>query len=360
MKTETFCWALTSQGASQARRIAAGLGGRVCLPQRLAAEGEQGFVRLAEAVAGCWQAERHVFVAAAGLVVRCIAPLLTRKDQDPAVVVCDQNGRFAVSLLSGHLGRSNELAAAVASILGAQAVITTGTDTAGLPAFDLLADQAGCAFADLAEVRAVSAALLEGKPVTVRDPLGILDAEIIDNCPQCLMLRDDADTDCGVGVVVTLAPLAPRPGLLRLHPRRVHVGVGCRRGVPGDSIERSIRLALELADISPLCVASLASADLKAGEPGLHEAVRTFGVAVQYFSTEAIAACPVPHPSAKAAEILGVERAGVCEAAALLAAGPGACLLQGKQVFTAAGRLVEDDTHSGMVTVALACENRSF
>ena len=360
MKTETFCWALTPQGAVQARRIAAGLGGRVCLPQRLAAEGEQGFDRLAEAVTECWQAERHVFVAAAGLVVRCIAPLLTRKDRDPAVVVCDQNGRFAVSLLSGHLGRSNELAAVVASILGAQAVITTGTDTAGLPAFDLLTDQADCAFADLAEVRAVSAALLEGRSVAVRDPLGILDAEIINRCPQCLILRDDADTDCGVGVVVSLAPLVPRTGLLRLHPRRVHVGVGCRRGVPGESIERSIRQALELADISPLCVASLASADLKSGEPGLREAAAAFGVEVRCFSAEAIAACPVPHPSAKAAEVLGVERAGVCEAAALLAAGPGACLLQGKQVFTAAGHLAEENAHSGMVTIALAYENRSF
>ena len=67
---------------------------------------------------------------AAGIVVRGISPYLQGKDTDPAVVVVDEAGRFAVSLLSGHLGGANELPG-VATVLGGTAVITTATDVTG-------------------------------------------------------------------------------------------------------------------------------------------------------------------------------------------------------------------------------------
>ncbi len=383
MSAELKCWALTPQGAAIARRIAAALGGQVCLPSRLRQADEIGFDYLPGAVAAHWRSGGHVFVAAAGIVVRCIAPLLAHKSVDPAVVVCDQNGRYAVSLLSGHLGRANELARRVAACLGGEPVITTATDSVGLPAFDVLAVRAGCTFADIGEVRGVSAALLEGKTVVVRDPLGVLDAEAVTACPLCryvagddrvsardldsgivesflndmgLDLWDDADrAEFAAEVVVTLSPLSARPGLLRLHPRLVHAGIGCRRGVPGSVLEQALRQALSLLDISPLSLAALATATLKADEPGLHEAGRAFGVGLRCFSAEELAAQPVPHPSDKAAAVLGVERAGVCEAAALLSAGPGASLLLEKQVFDAGGRRIGGDGSArGIVTVALA------
>ena len=60
--------------------------------------------------------EGLVFVGAAGIAVRSIAPCLKGKDKDPAVIVVDELGNFTVSLLSGHLGGANELALAAASI----------------------------------------------------------------------------------------------------------------------------------------------------------------------------------------------------------------------------------------------------
>ena len=114
--------------------------------------------------------EAHVFVCASGIAVRAIAPLLATKDVDPAVVVLDQEGRFAVSLLSGHLGGANALAEAIARATGGQAVITTATDLAGLPAIDLLAKERGMAIPDLAAAKAVSAALLDGTSIPLVDP----------------------------------------------------------------------------------------------------------------------------------------------------------------------------------------------
>ncbi len=56
------------------------------------------------------ETEGLVCIMATGIVVRIIAPLLEGKDTDPAVVVMDDAGKFAVSLLSGHIGGANELA----------------------------------------------------------------------------------------------------------------------------------------------------------------------------------------------------------------------------------------------------------
>ena len=339
-----------------ARRLAAGLASAerataVRVPRRMARPDEPGFDRLAEALTEEWPlAGAHVFVAAAGAIVRCLAPLVVHKSADPAVVVCDQNGRFAVSLLSGHLGGANDLAREAAACLGAQAVITTATDCADLPAFDLLAERAGCAFADVGEVKAVSAALLEGGTVNVLDTLGVLDATEITACPQCRMIAQPRETDADspdVEVVTSLAPLEPRPGRLRLHPRLTHVGVGCRKGVPVEVIERAVRLALDEADVSPLTVAGMASAAIKEDEPGLREAAEVFGVKLRCFSAGELAAVTVPHPSLRAAEALGVEQVGVCEASALLSAGPRAVLVLPKR------------TYSGAVTVALARASRA-
>ena len=109
--------------------------------------------------------EGLVFVGAAGIAVRSIAPCLKGKDRDPAVIVVDELGNFAVSLLSGHLGGANELALAAASILGAQPVITTATDINHAFAVDLFAKKNELAIDDLKEAKEISAAVLRGEPV---------------------------------------------------------------------------------------------------------------------------------------------------------------------------------------------------
>lgn len=75
------------------------------------------------------QYEGLIFIMASGIVVRMIAPLITDKYHDPAVVTVDDACRFAISTLSGHEGGANDLTWKVASLLGAEAVITTASDT---------------------------------------------------------------------------------------------------------------------------------------------------------------------------------------------------------------------------------------
>ena len=70
-----------------------------------------------------------VFIMPMGIVVRIIAPHAKDKHTDPAVVVVDEAGRFAISLLSGHQGGANLLALRVANATGAEPVITTAAET---------------------------------------------------------------------------------------------------------------------------------------------------------------------------------------------------------------------------------------
>src|SRR5439155_21235219 len=74
-----------------------------------------------------------VCIMALGIVVRILGPLARSKETDPPVVVVDEAGRFAVSVLGGHVGGANELAQQVGKAIGAVPVITTASEVLGLP-----------------------------------------------------------------------------------------------------------------------------------------------------------------------------------------------------------------------------------
>ena len=99
----------------------------------------QEYSNLSEQIAQAWpKYDGLVFCMAVGAVVRLIAPYLQDKRSDPAVVVIDDRGKFAISLCGGHLGGGDRLVAEISVHLDAQAVITTASAGLGLPGIDLL------------------------------------------------------------------------------------------------------------------------------------------------------------------------------------------------------------------------------
>ncbi len=74
-----------------------------------------------------------------------------------------KQGRFAISLLSGHLGGANDLARTVGNLMGATPVITTATDVQGLPALDSMAARLGLRLENLRSVKEIHMALLRGQ-----------------------------------------------------------------------------------------------------------------------------------------------------------------------------------------------------
>jgi cobalt-precorrin 5A hydrolase len=316
--------ALTPQGAALARRLGRDLpGARCCLPRSLAGEADEpAFDRLSAAFREAFErGENLVCIMAAGIVVRGIAPYLKNKTADPAVVVVDEAGRFAVSLLAGHLGGANDLARRVAAALGGTAVITTATDVQGLPALDVEAVAQGLTIENLPEVRAVQMALLEGRPVRVVDPQGFLDG-LVSAYPELFTSEPDLDralAGSGPTVYVGFRERRWPPAWLRLRPRNLVAGIGCHKGTPAAELLDFIKLTFEQAGLSLLSLKALATIEAKKAEPGLQQAARSLGVEFLWFTAADLEAVPVPNPSPRVARHLGVM--SVSEAAALKAGG---------------------------------------
>lgn len=317
--------ALTPQGSALARRLCRDLPGARCwLPPGLA--GEDPEVRAFEHLAPVFREaferrENLVCIMAAGIVVRSIAPFLKGKDSDPAVVVVDEAGEFAVSLLSGHLGGANELARQVAQILGGTPVITTATDVQKLPALDSLAAARGWAIDNLAAVRQVHMALLSGRQVRLVDPDGYL-TDLIGENPGLFASENDLDaalTGEGPGVYVGFRERAWPPGWLVLRPLNLVAGMGCHKGTSAQEIIAFIQETFRKAGLSLASLKALATIEVKKEEPGLRQAAESLGVEFIWFTKDELQQITVPHPSPQAARHVGV--ASVSEAAALKAGG---------------------------------------
>ena len=112
-----------------------------------------------------YQCDRILFIGAAAIAVRVIAPYLKSKTTDPAVLVADEDGKFLISLLSGHIGGANEWCSTLAERLGAAPVITTATDTRGMFAVDLFAGKHRLRIVNPVMIQDISGRILIHEPV---------------------------------------------------------------------------------------------------------------------------------------------------------------------------------------------------
>ena len=94
-------------------------------------QGGRSFQRVAELTPEIFTTYQGlVYIMPCGVVVRALQGCPVHKLKDPAVVVVDVGGRYAISLLSGHEGGANELALRVGNLLSAEPVVTTTTEAA--------------------------------------------------------------------------------------------------------------------------------------------------------------------------------------------------------------------------------------
>jgi cobalt-precorrin 5A hydrolase len=273
-----------------------------------------------------------VLIMATGIVVRMIAPLLESKESDPAVVVMDDAGRFAISLLSGHLGGANELAERCAFATGARPVITTATDTNDLPSFDMLAKEQGWGIDDISRVKTLNTLLLDNEAIAVVDPTD--QARIWLHGQGNITFHEtfaEATASAAHGFVLVTNRHLPQQinteQLLILRPRNLVLGIGCNRGTPVDEIDELVTLHLKRLLLSPKSVFCVASVAAKRDEAGLVAFAERLGVPLCCFESDELnqVAFPSP-PSQHAMAAVGV--AGVAEPAALLASGGGRLLLK--------------------------------
>ena len=281
-----------------------------------------------------WEAsDALLFVGAAGIAVRAIAPHVASKATDSAVVVIDEAGRFAVPLLSGHLGGANELAQTVARAAGAIPVITTATDVRGVWAVDTWARCAGLAVSNPEAIKRVSARLLSGGRVALysdmlisgQPPEGVDIAS--DRARADIVVSPFAGANAGASVraseatgeVVPAGETWKPAGVrepLRLVVPCIVAGIGCRRGACAEAIGEAFLLACGQAGISPSAVREAATIDVKAHEEGLLAFCRARNIPLATYSAEELSQVEGSvSPSDFVRATVGVDN--VCERAAL-------------------------------------------
>lgn len=268
-----------------------------------------------------------LFIGAAGIAVRAIAPHVRDKTADPAVIVMDELGRFVIPILSGHLGGANRYAEEFAGAIGALSVITTATDLNNVFAVDVWAKQQGLLIANPECIKLISSRILCGESIRIKSLFPIEGA-----FPgNVVAAKEDYD------ILVTYRT-GGRADALKLIAPAVTLGIGCKKGVPAEVIEHAFELTLKKAGCHPLAVCGVASIDIKKEEKGILQFCSRHGLAFHTFSAAQLSEAEGSFSSsAFVQKTTGVDN--VCERAAVLA---------GK------GRLLTKKDAGNGVTMALA------
>ncbi|MBO5585067.1 MAG: precorrin-4 C(11)-methyltransferase [Bacteroidaceae bacterium] len=282
--------------------------------------------------------DAFIFIGAMGICVRTIAPYVEDKHTDPAVVCVDSLGMNAISVLSGHIGGANDLTQEVASIIGANPIITTQSDNAGLWALDTLANQFGWTLLFKAPMQ----------DLTLNDCI----YRFVNKQPTALYLRArDEGTEYMERTLpehVTLVSgfdelkkgnfqlyiiVSPHNELLpigipTIHyvPRVMTLGVGlAHQAHPADEIHQEINNHIGDMGILPESIREYCTIDVKADEPYIQRQLY-YGHKVRFFTADELAKVDVPNPSKTVAKHVGTP--SVCEAAAILGAHHGRLVLR--------------------------------
>ena len=267
-----------------------------------------------------------VYVGSVGIAVRSIAPYLKSKLVDPAVISLDECGNFIIPLVAGHIGGANELARVLAAHIGGQACVTTATDVNGLFAVDEWAARNRMVICSLNAAKDFAGALVHN------DVVGLYsDFPIVEPLPRQIEQTKEKGKYL-VGMAVTLDKMAQSfLTTVRLLPKIVHLGIGCRRNTPLEAIEALVLPELERLKIDKRCVVDIASVDLKQDEQGLLDFAQKYKWRTNFYSAEELQKVEGDFtPSDFVKSVVGVSN--VCERSAVKASGGGKLLLPKKSL----------------------------
>ncbi|AFZ17072.1 precorrin-3B C(17)-methyltransferase [Allocoleopsis franciscana] len=384
--------ATTPTGAQRLQPLCQTSGASLWVPESLNIEQAQNYTgSLKDHIASLWHHHRaFVFCLATGAVVRLIAPLLEDKSRDPAVVVVDEQGKFVISLCSGHQGKAEQLARMIALQLGATPVLTGASAGLGLPGVDILGVPFGWQRGE-GDWTGVSAAVARGERVEVMQEAGstlwqhhlpqghpfqfgfpkysATESEIIESQEQPqnpkshpplppLMKGGSQNPNLMPKAKIWISPtqrrFSPESDFpeVQWHPRVLWVGIGCERGTSRALIETAIEQVCQQHHLAESAIAGIATIDIKADEVGLIEVCRERNWPLCIFPADILRGVNVPNPSAVVDKEVGTP--SVAEAAAIFAAQSPALLVP-KQIFRSPRQ-----NPQGAVTVAIAQSEREY
>ena len=290
-----------------------------------------------------WGQSAYVFIGAAGIAVRYIAPWVKDKYTDSPVLVIDEKGQYVIPLLSGHVGGAAALADEVADMIGAVPVHTTATDVQGKFAVDVFAKKNGLVITDREAVKKISAGLLNGEKAAlyIEDPFVNVTGTPPDEIVLCESFKKAEQYSYQIIITGSLEqhvkgresevkePEQEGCSLLLL-PRNIAAGIGCRKGIEESVLENGFLGILAENGVDIRQVKSIASIDLKKNEPALLHLCEKYRIPFETYTAEELrSVSDVTTASEFVKKITGVDN--VCERAARLSCSAGS-MIQGKRI----------------------------
>lgn len=285
-----------------------------------------------------------IIIGAAGAVTRLIAPMLTEKECDPAVLVIDARGDMVIPLLGGHYAGAERLALELAAALGGRAGLTGDCAVSANISWDCFGEAWGW---QRSGKNSHWSTLMQNQSA------GRLPAVRQESGSQLWQATTDfqrLQCDTAMGPDLLIGPGLAAPCCW--HPATLWLGIGCERNTSLSLLKRVVAKALEAAELAPEAVAGLASIDQKGSEPALLELARETGWSLQLYKASELTTIDTPTPSLVVAAKMGTP--SVAEAAALKAAGVKAQLKLTKRVQQA------QSNENGAATIAIASAARPF
>ena len=299
-----------------------------------------------------------VFIGAMGICIRTIAEHVQHKYHDPAVINIDSTGRFVVSVLSGHVGGANELTEHIASLLGAQAVVSTQTDNTGLWALDLFSRKYGWAQVNNMEgLNKPIALYTNGKPTAllleVRDKFTLelerTHAEHVD----IYYKREDLD-ESKYELILVVSPRVYETSkpCIQYIPKSLALGLGCRYQCAPKDIPEYICGEIRRLGYYPEAIKRIGTIDLKKDEPLLKEMLQLLNIEeADIYTSEDLAPVEIKNPSDYVFKVTGVY--GVAESASRLSARMGSIVIEKQK-----GMLHDGNDFTFAVSIDRAYERR--
>lgn len=299
-----------------------------------------------------------VFIGAMGICIRTIAEHVQHKYHDPAVINIDSTGRFVVSVLSGHVGGANELTEHIASLLGAQAVVSTQTDNTGLWALDLFSRKYGWAQVNnMGGLNKPIALYTNGKPTAllleVRDKFTLelerTHAEHVD----IYYKREDLD-ESKYELILVVSPRVYETSKLCIQyiPKSLALGLGCRYQCAPKDIPEYICNEIRRLGYYPEAIKRIGTIDLKKDEPLLKEMLQLLNIEeADIYTSEDLAPVEIKNPSDYVFKVTGVY--GVAESASRLSARMGSIVIEKQK-----GMLHDGNDFTFAVSIDRAYERR--
>ena len=299
-----------------------------------------------------------IFIGAMGICIRTIAEHVQHKYHDPAVINIDSTGRFVVSVLSGHVGGANELTEHIASLLGAQAVVSTKTDNTGLWALDLFSRKYGWAQVNNMEgLNKPIALYTNGKPTAllleVRDKFTLelerTHAEHVD----IYYKREDLD-ESKYELILVVSPRVYETSkpCIQYIPKSLALGLGCRYQCAPKDIPEYICNEIRRLGYYPEAIKRIGTVDLKKDEPLLKEMLQLLNIEeADIYTSEDLAPVEIKNPSDYVFKVTGVY--GVAESASRLSARMGSIVIEKQK-----GMLHDGNDFTFAVSIDRAYERR--